>query len=467
MPYVPGFEQDVFISYASEDRTWVLEFQNKLTDALMERGLDAEFWRDADNIRFGQNWKEEMFKALERAALFLAILSPNYRQSDFCNDESDYFQKLRETGGDMKVSSQALYRYLKIVKMAWDDDAHKGLLPELQEIEFFARDARKKLDLPIAFTSKEFETRIRLTAHAIEATLKGLRRLREMVYVASPADDVDGDWRRLRAELQHQGYVVGPVAKLNRGMAPDFIRKEFKGALLSIHLLGSEYHPLAERQLDLCAEAGQKMAVWIRKGADETAGEQQRMLLKAVRDFDRIPKGTPVIEGSVGRTPVNDLLELLKPVPTKASTGDTSAGGPTIYLICDPSVDEDRDFAFELERIIEEREGMHVVVPQRDAAGAHARHQKMLLDCDGVLLYREKAPENWFFQYFADVARAEKLLKREPIVSKAILAPDGDFSDLPCPPSVRLIGRTHPFSFDALDPFLAPLRGTKGAAHAG
>ena len=467
MPYVPGFEKDVFISYASEDRTWVLEFQAKLADALMERGLDAEFWKDADNIRFGQNWKEEMFKALERAALFLAILSPNYRQSDYCNDESDYFQELRENGGDMKVSSQDLYRYLKIVKMAWDDDAQRGLLPDLQDIEFFARDSRKGLDLPLAFTSQEFDTRIRLTAHAIEATLKGLRRLREMVYVASPADDVDGDWKSLRTELQHQGYVVGPVAKLNRGMAPDFIRKEFKGALLSIHLLGSDHHPLAERQLDLCAEAGQKMAVWIRKGADETAGEQQRNLLKSVREFDRIPKGTPVIEGSAARTPVNDLLELLKPAATKASTGETAAGGPTIYLICDPSEDEDRHFAFELERTIEQREGMTVVVPQRDAAGAAARHQKMLCDCDGVLLYREKAPENWFIQYFADVARAEKLLKRQPILSKAILAPASDFSDLPCPSSVRLIGRTYPFSFDALDPFLAPLRATKGATHVG
>jgi hypothetical protein len=90
----------------------------------------------------------------------------------------------------------------------------------------------------------------------------------------------------------------------------------------------------------------------------------------------------------------------------------------------------------------------------------------MLRDCDGVLLHREKAPDPWFFQYFTDVARAEKLLKRPPIRSKAILAAAEDLSDLPVPPNVRLIERSSPFSFDVLEPFLAPLRLAAGGAHA-
>lgn len=467
MPYVPGFAQDIFISYASEDLKWVQEFQNLLADALIDRGLEAEFWRDRENIRFGQNWKDEMFKAVERTALFLAILSPNYRNSDYCNDESDYFQALRERGNDLKVAD--LYRYLKIVKTAWDDDAHRSLLPELQDIEFFTRDSKHKIDFPLPFTSQEFGTRIRMAAHAIEATLKAMRRLRELVYVASPADDVQTDWKELRAELSHQGYVVGPAAKLNRGMAPEFIRKELKDAVLAIHLLGSEYHPLAERQLDLCAESGQRMAVWIRKGADETAGEQQRKLLDAVRNFDKIPKGTPLLEGTTGRAPVHDLLELLKPKPQAPADAAAAGAGVTVYLICDPSVDEDRDFAAALEESIERTERMRVLLPQKDVPSAHERHQQMLRECDGVLLYREKAPEPWFYQYITDVARAEKLLKRPPIRSKAILTTEEDLGDLAAPASVRLIGRKNPFDFQALEPFLAPLRsaGAAEAAHAG
>jgi hypothetical protein len=465
MPYVPGFAQDIFISYASEDRGWVAEFQNKLVEAMLERGLEAELWRDVDNIRFGQNWKAEMLKALGHSALFLAVLSPNYRQSDYCNDESDYFQKLREKNNDIKVGEQELYRYLKVVKLPWDENAQRGLLPDLEDIEFFTRDSKKRIDFPMAFTSQEFEVRIRLAAHSIEATLKAMRRLREIVFVASPADDVEADWKQLRTELRHQLYVVAPVAKLNRGLAPDFLRNEFKGSVLSIHLLGAEYHPLAERQLDLCAESGQKIAVWIKKGAGDTADPQQRKLLDGVRNFEKVPKGTPVIEGSSAGVPLTDLLELLRPAPEERV--EPADGTPRVYLLCDPTVAEDREFALSLETSLEQRERMRVMLPQRDMPAAHERHQQMLRECDGVLLYREKAPESWFFQYFTDVARAEKLLKRAPIRSKAILAAADDLSDLPAPANVRLIPRTHPFSLDTLEPFLAPLRISAGAGHAG
>jgi hypothetical protein len=111
---------------------------------------------------------------------------------------------------------------------------------------------------------------------------------------------------------------------------------------------------------------------------------------------------------------------------------------------------------------------MRVVLPERDSGQAQDRHHQMLRECDGVLLMREKAPEPWFYQYFTDVARAEKLLKRGPIKSKAILAGEDDLTDLPAPPSLRLIGRGNPFQLETLEPFLAPLRtSAKVTANAG
>lgn len=462
MPYVPGFEQDIFISYASEDRSWVQEFQTKLIEALVDLGLQADFWIDQNNIRAGQNWKEEMDRAIEQTALFLAVLSPNYRLSDYCNDESDYFQELREVARDMKIGEH-WYRYHKVVKMAWDD-GKRGLLPDLQEIEFFIRDAQKRLDFPLAFSSGEFSDRIRKAAQGIAATLRAMRRLREKVYVASPADDMDATWKELRAELRHQGYVVGPEGKLSRGITTEFIKEEIKGSVLNIHLLGSEYHPLTERQIELCAEAGQRMAIWIKKGAEESAGDQQKALLKSIREFVNLPKDTLLIDGAAGRTPVTDLLEVLKPKVACAPARDAAAG-PSIYLICDPSDDADRTFAFELERQIEQKEQMQVVLPPKDVPRAYERHQQMLRECDGVLLYREKAPDPWFFEYFRDVARAEKLLNRRPLTSKAVLVGADDAADLAVPAGVTMLSVRNPFTLDILEPFLAPLRGLE-AVHA-
>jgi hypothetical protein len=465
--YVPGFGQDLFLSYAREDGGWVSEFQSKLIEALLERGLEPAVWRDTKSIRFGQNWKEQMFQAIEQTALFLAILSPNYRNSDYCNDESDYFQELREKGQDMRIGQEGLYRYLKVVRMPSDDGWHSGLLSDLQQIEFFTRDVQDT-DFPVAFTSPEFTMKIRQAAHALAAALKAMRRTREMVYVASPADDVDVEWRSLRSELRAQGYVVGPAAKLNRGLSAEFLSKEFRGAVLSIHLLGSEYHPLAEKQIDLCAEQGQKMAIWIKKGADEQASPEQRRLLQGVREFAKIPKGTPLIEGSMGRTPVTDLLEMLKPKPAASPAGGCGTAGSTVYLICDPTVDEDRGFAMDLEKRIESTEKMQVVLPQVGSPGAAKRHEAMLTECDGVLLYSDKAPVDWFFQYFTDVNWAEKKLKRAPMKSKAVLAGADYLKDLQALPNVQLLGRTEPFSMASIEPFLAPLRvSATGVANAG
>ncbi|MEO8663419.1 MAG: hypothetical protein ABI693_33490, partial [Bryobacteraceae bacterium] len=228
------------------------------------------------------------------------------------------------------------------------------------------------------------------------------------------------------------------------------------------------YHPLAERLIDLCAEQGQRMAIWIRKSADEQASPEQRRLLQGVREFTKIPKGTPLLEGSMGRTPVTDLLEMLKPKSVAAVGGHGSAGGSTVYLICDPTVDEDRGFAMELERKIESTEKMQVVLPQVGSPGAAKRHEAMLAECDGVLLYSDKAPVDWFFQYFTDVNWAEKKLKRAPMKSKAVLAGADYLKDLQALPNVQLLGRTEPFSMASLEPFLAPLRlSTPGVANAG
>jgi hypothetical protein len=463
--YVPGFASDLFLSYAREDSAWVGEFQEKLAGLLVnDSGLEAEIWRDISDIRFGQNWKEQMLEAIKQAALFLAVLSPNYQNSDYCNEESDYFQALREEGSDLRIGEVKLYRYLKVIKMPSEDGWHLQVLKDLQHIEFFDYDPKRKLNLP----TTEFDLRVRLVANAIAATLNAMRRMREKVFVASPADDVYAEWKEMRDELQGQGYVVTPSARLNRGVAPEFIRETFEGSVLSIHLLGSEHHPLAETQLDLVAQSGQRMAVWIRKGADEQANQRQKELLKGVRDFSRIPKGSPVMEGGSSRTNITNLLELLKPASSRASVGSNGKQAPSVYLICDPSEEADRNFALDLERQIETREKMTVLLPRNDISGAADRHRQMLAECDGVLLYREKAPEPWFYQYLTDVNRAERLVKRDPLKSKAVLAGADYLEDLPARPDVRLLARTEPFTLETLEPFLAPLRKSGGeAAYAG
>ena len=51
------------------------------------------------------------------------------------------------------------------------------------------------------------------------------------------------------------------------------------------------------------------------------------------------------------------------------------------------------------------------------------RHENLLRSCDGVLLYRNAAPEGWWNQLAPEVLLAERRFERQPIKSRAFLLP--------------------------------------------
>jgi len=57
--FVPGYETDIFISYAHEDeKRWIQAFEEELSAELSRRlGLRLSVWQDSARIRAGQNWQ--------------------------------------------------------------------------------------------------------------------------------------------------------------------------------------------------------------------------------------------------------------------------------------------------------------------------------------------------------------------------------------------------------------------------
>jgi len=56
MAYVPGFDFDLFFSYAQDDSAeWMRALERSLRQDLIDRlGPDVAIWKDDNNIRFGQ-----------------------------------------------------------------------------------------------------------------------------------------------------------------------------------------------------------------------------------------------------------------------------------------------------------------------------------------------------------------------------------------------------------------------------
>ena len=95
------------------------------------------------------------------------------------------------------------------------------------------------------------------------------------------------------------------------------------------------------------------------------------------------------------------------------------------------------------------------------------QHERMLRECNGLLLYCEKAPAKWYSRNFADLLTAEDRAGRRELKSKAMLVGGSNIAY----PGLTVIQRREPFDLRQLEPFLAPLRsasgGQRGATHAG
>jgi len=106
MAFTPDFKYDIFISYAHDDNTapkdkdgWVDRFHAELEAWLARRfgRNQLQIWRDQQEIRGNTVFDERIQQAINESALFLALLSPNYQHSEYCQKELDWFYQHART----------------------------------------------------------------------------------------------------------------------------------------------------------------------------------------------------------------------------------------------------------------------------------------------------------------------------------------------------------------------------------
>jgi hypothetical protein len=472
--YVPGFENDLFISYAhAEEPLWIQTFVKSLSDRLLSHhGIKVSLWQDRNHLRVGENWQDEIEEGIRKSAVFLAVLSPSYRDSEWCTRERRIFQQLFAEGEFEKSC-----RFFKVVKIPWENDGHRSFWAAIQDLELFRRGDGPDGIEEFSLGSNDFQSSIRILANSVERTLRRMRRERERVFVASPVEECQKVWKELREELHAKGYDVQPEGLRDSGFADELIRSELEDALLSIHLLGRVYDPFVQRQIQLAADLEQKLVFWLESGTDAAADENQARLLASLRNGHRpdrqgiaLPDGWEFLPPLTPRALMEAVLEILKPKPPQVLAQPPAASGvPRVYIVHDATTEEDAQIAATLQKEIHTREKMEVILSRADLpspAELQLRHRMLLQTCEGVLLCRKAAPQEWLVQVAPEVLLADQLLRRqEPLKSKAFLLPD------PAPwsewPKLKVIPYSPQFRPGDLEPFLAPLRAEGSVPHGG
>jgi hypothetical protein len=256
MAFIPGYEHDVFVSYAHvDDRPfidaaaglerssgWVSTLVRHLKNELAQkigRSDAVSVWFDSSNLRGNHKLVDEIAARLERVAIFVAILSPGYVASQWCQDEARMFARgcdgdpgrrlfviekapLDNEAGPPAFAGRRAYRFW------YSDRAEQPRTfaipqPHIDEIDYFrqiedvARDLR---DLCREMRSNQAKVPV-----TVAPVIAQSRMGDSGVFLAEVTDDLEFRREEVRRYLEQQSVSVLPQLNYPLG------RAEFEAAL--------------------------------------------------------------------------------------------------------------------------------------------------------------------------------------------------------------------------------------------
>jgi len=406
MAYVPGYEYDFFVSYASvdnkpaspEDRGWVDALVGTLTDELARKLGRREaftYWMDKQDLRGNHEAENHIPEQVKRSAVFLAILSPGYAASTFCKLELDTFV---DSGGG------AGERLFVVYKEGIDEREHKFPEPFRRPVkyEFWHADQSGKprfLGSPLPNPSdpddrklyypKILDVRndIAEKLHELKSTPRPTAGAPAVLLAEVTPQPLKERRDEVRRYLDQAGirvlpagsYVWLPNAELERALASDLAQ-----CAAFVQLVGSEPDRLGWQQLEAARQRGCKILQWrspdlnLQQSVDSP---EQRQLLDAIEAM-----------------PIDDFKQkivrtMMPPKSINGANGESSPRPSFIFINCDATDTEKADSigrrlggSFDWERPYYERKPKTRELRQTI--------ERNLLECDGLFIVQGENT-NW------------------------------------------------------------------------
>jgi len=422
MPYVKGFNNDIFISFAHTDDSedWVEAFHTRLKDRLTQIGARVTIWRDT-KLRGTDIFSDEIFDQLRNSAVLISIVSPTGIRSNWCQDERQKFEQFAELNGGFRIGNSL--RAVKVVKTPLDNDDHRALFGTLG-FEFYERNDQTQRFREFDTSGSEFRDMLDSLAQDILRVLNALRShssgaaTNQSVYLATTSSDLEEHRQAIVRQIEDWGYSVLPTNSLPLLDSASF-RSAANAALakciLSVHLVSKqrglipegEEKSIVALQYELAQSRPLDRVLWILPGSQPDPG----VLSSIGRDPQQ---GVEILEG---RT-IEDLKEVvevkLKRLRTEVSLVKEGGDKFNVYMVCDrkdhPYLMESpgRERALALKAYLDSK-GFVVWLPPVSPMEETRRrrdHRETLKLSDAVLLYWGTADEVWFRENLRELIKA-------------------------------------------------------------
>lgn len=463
-----GFNTHVFISYSHADNLeagsagWVTRFHELLEPLLTSRlkRTKAVIWRDkrlSDNDVFDP----VIMKQLPDTAVFVAVLTDNYVESEWCRREAQAFCDLAAANlGLAPADKQRVFKVVKLPPERLDPlpapMRNTLATPFYVRVDKDRRETQDDQDTPLELDpdfGPEYASRLKkqvaLLAQDIAVTLKVIgapgttapaadpaaaalapaapdpaAAAKPTVYLAQCGEDRRADRDALRGALVQGGYAVLPDRELpadEAGYRAEVARMLERSAL-SVHLLGtspgwvpdgpgmdSELVIQNELALQRSLAAPLQRVVSLPAGTVCSRPIHQKFLEAMLSDIAVLGKAE-LIDGGYQKVlkAVQDALEAIErpppaPAPAAAPQPGAAAAQPKLYVIYDrPDMAATGDLRDALE------EHFKVLKPVFDGTPEQTREaaRQRLTDCDAVLVYYGSGTDGWMDSILSEVEQA-------------------------------------------------------------
>jgi hypothetical protein len=449
MPFLAGFDNDIFISYSHVDNLgdhWVERFQNELEIALARRigrvGI-VKIWRDK-RLEGNQLFDETIRNAVEKAAVFIAITSNGYLASDYCRQELSWFSK-KATGESYGLQIGDRSRIYSVLAAAiqpaqWPaefgrisgyafhnakdaDDLGEPTDPELDKLRY--KEQLKAVADSLHRMLLAFKERIDVATVPQQAQTIG-NPGGPTVFVAAVADSLSSFRKRIAVELERKGVSV------EAGIPPPYPAAEHeqrvaaaaKLASLSVHLLdqlpgreidgdpGSSY---PQKQVQVVAAERRPQLIWIPKALDLASIEEEgyRQFLDQLENGHRKDAQYEFVRGA-GPLVATQILERL------AQLQSGPAPVPPRGVLLDTHL-KDQMFAFEISKLLLTNNVQPYINPQEDDPGKNLdAFEARLAQVSSLAIVYGSVTESWVRQRLG-VALQMSIAKNLPIKSFSVV----------------------------------------------
>jgi hypothetical protein len=430
-PFIPGFQEDVFISYRhldNEQGQWVSKLETRLkaeVEAIL--GERVRFWRDR-KLTGVDVLDSTLRKTISASAVFVPILSPAFvAKSSYCLTELEWFVKDSEQTGGLTTGNMS--RIVPVIKYPTPELPPAIVHLNPLRTEFFRLDLQNETAFTFPADEElpgfnDFFQTYRKLASDIKKLLVALKAARaaatpaakaakqKTIFMAAVASDRKTDRKSIINYLEGKGYAVSgqtdpPTAKSD---LIDWVRGETADAAMAIHLVGRNFGLIPEqeegerRQSLVWLEFGQvrksgiRQLVCVPDAAEyEGIGADQREFLKVIDDI-----------GDAQTECWRDASEFFNSLPDQLAkleaTRQTRDRG--VYLIC-----ERGDLSHEHLKAIRgffADAGIPVIQPafQGDASVLRELETESVTSHDATVIYYGSAPDAWVLLKRRAVLRA-------------------------------------------------------------